>query len=81
MKNYLLISITILCALIIGFLFGRYTSDTGRYYFKHAGQNSSLFDTNTGNLYQMEEGEMYLINYMDYYENDLEKINSKNKNK
>lgn len=73
MKNYLLVSIAILCALTTGFIFGRYTSNSGRYYFKHSGQNSSLFDTNTGNLYQAEDGQIYLINYKDTFENPTKK--------
>lgn len=81
MKNYLLISITILCALTTGFLFGRYTSDSGRYFFKDSKGNPSLFDTKTGDLYEMQDGEVYLGNYKEYYKNDLEKRNSKTKNK
>lgn len=67
MKNYLLISITILCALTIGFLFGRYTSDSGRYYFKYNGNDSSLFDTKNGDVYLYQGGEMVLVNYKDIH--------------
>jgi len=71
MKNYLLITIAILIALITGFLFGRYTSDSGRYYFKAS--DPSLFDTNTGNLYYLEDGKVTLINYKDSFENTKKK--------
>jgi len=80
MKNYLLITIALLIALITGFLLGRYTSDSGRFFFKYEGSNSSLFDTKTGNVYQMDNGEVYLVNYIEYYKSDLEKRKSKNKN-
>lgn len=73
MKNYLLISITIFCALITGFLLGRYTSDSGRYFFKFNGNNSSLFDTKTGDLYQVDSEGAYIINYKDSFDNPKKK--------
>ncbi|OBW42967.1 hypothetical protein AB670_00651 [Chryseobacterium sp. MOF25P] len=71
MKNYLLITIAILISVITEFLLGRYTSDSGRYYFKSG--DPSLFDTSTGNLYYLEDGKVILINYKDSFENPKKK--------
>ncbi|SFN15740.1 hypothetical protein SAMN05421594_1433 [Chryseobacterium oleae] len=73
MKNYLLITIAILSALVAGFLLGRYTSDSGRYYFKYSGNNSSLFDTKTGDLYQIDEKGVYKTNYKYSFDNPQKK--------
>ncbi|MCU7614293.1 hypothetical protein N0B16_07575 [Chryseobacterium sp. GMJ5] len=72
MKNYLLISITILAALTTGFLFGRYTSDSGRYIFKYNGVESSLFDTKNGDVYLYQGEEMVVINYKNIH-NEIKK--------
>ncbi|REC41690.1 hypothetical protein [Chryseobacterium sp. 5_R23647] len=71
MKNYLIITIAILAALITGFLFGRYTSDSGRFFFKSG--DPSLFDTSTGNLYLLQDGKVVLINYKDSFDNPKKK--------
>lgn len=73
MKNYILITIAILTAIILGFLLGRYTSDSGRYFFKYEGSNSSLFDTKTGDIYfnDKDENSFTKINYIEYYQQDL----------
>jgi hypothetical protein len=73
MKNYILITIALLTAIILGFILGRYTSDSGRYFFKYEGSNSSLFDTKTGDIYfnDKEKGFFTKINYIEYYQQDL----------
>lgn len=81
MKNYLLVSILILLVSVISFLLGRYTSDTGRYYFKYDGADSSLFDTRTGDIYFSEDDlhTFIKINYTEFYKKDLEKKKFKQK--
>lgn len=73
MKNYILITIALLTAIILGFLLGRYTSDSGRYFFKYEGSNSSLFDTKTGDIYfnDKDENSFKKVNYIEYYRQDL----------
>lgn len=53
--NYIFLSVLI--AILTGFLLGRYTSGSGRYTFENKNNQVAIFDTKTGEIYVKDNNE------------------------
>ncbi|WP_332028734.1 hypothetical protein [Kaistella sp.] len=81
MKNYSLAFIMGLLCLIIGFLYGRYSNEIGRYTFKDYSDGFFVFDSSTGVFIGIEKGQAYRRDIISEYKIQEEKKAKTKKNK